>query len=111
MNKKSLIRFGAVAAVACLFAVEPAMATTTASTSMPVTSFLDKFVNLLTGDVARMVAFISLVLAIMMFAWNQHQGNEATGLFKTLGIVGMSVCALCGVGQVFQWMGYGALLF
>lgn len=80
-------------------------------TSVPITKFLDQFARLLTGDVARGIALISLVLAIAMFAWNQHQGNEATGLFKTLGIVGMSVAALCGVGQLFSWMGYGLLIF
>lgn len=79
-------------------------------TSLPITQFLNQFVRLLTGDVARGFALVILVLAIAMFAWNQHQGNEATGLFKTLGVAGMAVAALCGVGQIFSWMGYGLLV-
>lgn len=80
-------------------------------TTVPITNFLNQFVDLLTGDVARAIALISLVLAIAMFAWNQHQGNEATGLFKTFGVMGMSIAALCGVGQLFSWMGYGFMIF
>ena len=101
------LRQGAILSLA--FLSTAAMATDIGS-SLPITQFLNQFTRLLTSDIVRGIGLSCLVFAIITFAWSQLNGNEATGLFKTLGIAGMAVAALCGVGQIFSWMGYGLLV-
>lgn len=87
----------------------PAMAASGGDTSLPIVGFLDKFADLLTGTVANFVALISLCLILVMYIITR-QNEDMSGLFKAIASGGLTVCALCGVGQLFSWMGYGALI-
>lgn len=86
-----------------------ALAASGGDTSLPMVSFLDRFADLLTGTVANFVALIALALVIVTYIITR-QNEDMSGLFKVVASAGLSVCALCGVGQLFSWMGYGALI-
>ena len=106
---KQLINKHSAALLAGLFTSASALAASGGDTSLPMVGFLDKFADLLTGTVANLVALIALVLVIITYIITR-QNEDMSGLFKALASVGLTVCALCGVGQLFSWMGYGALI-
>lgn len=106
---KRLINKHTLALTAGLMANVSAFAASGGDTSLPMVGFLDKFADLLTGTVANFIALIAIVLVLITYILTR-QNEDMSGVFKVVASVGLTVCALCGVGQLFSWMGYGALI-
>ncbi|HIT96428.1 MAG TPA: hypothetical protein IAC45_05165 [Candidatus Aphodousia faecavium] len=106
---KQIINKQSAALLAGVFSSASAFAASGGDTSLPMVGFLDKFADLLTGTVANFIALIALVLVIITYIITR-QNEDMSGLFKAVASAGLTVCALCGVGQLFSWMGYGALI-
>ena len=104
-----IINKHSVALLCSFLSSTSALAAQGADTGLPMIGFLDKFADLLTGSVANFVALIAIVLVLITYILTR-QNEDMSGVFKAVASVGLTTCALCGVGQLFSWMGYGALI-